>query len=194
MLVPSRFLILLLLITACELANNKLTLGQMDDPEEIVQKVEAYTDTTEVKPGQLITVKISVQLKAGWHTYPTQQEEKGANSFVNKISFPKSLDIIAVDKLMEPANAKFKAEPAIRVKKMAYYPGGGVWEQKVIISPKATVGEKTIKVNMTLSVCDKDNCLPPKKIPLEAKIKVQSGSPLPIDAKYQDTVKKALGH
>ena len=37
------------------------------------------------------------------------------------------------------------------------------------MSPKAAAGPATVKLTkFSLSVCDKDNCFPPKNVPVEA--------------------------
>ena len=43
-----------------------------------------------------------------------------------------------------------------------------------------------------LSVCDKDNCFPPKNVPVEAKLKVLDGPAVEVEKMYAEEVKKAL--
>jgi Thiol:disulfide interchange protein DsbD, N-terminal len=155
-----------------------------------VQKVEARFEPAAARPGEVVTLKIDVTLDAGWHTYPTVQKEKAARSYVNKITFPTEGPIIFVGSVIDPPDAKSKAEADIE--ELIYYPGGGTWERKAVVSPKATAGENTVKVKFRLSVCDKNVCLPPETLELEPKLKV-SGAPVAVDSKYKDEVEKALG-
>jgi hypothetical protein len=61
----------------------------------------------------------------------------------------------------------------------------------VVISPNAPAGKRTTKFTFTVLTCDKNNCLPPKKVPLEVSLNV-SGAPVPVDPKYKEDVAKAL--
>jgi Disulphide bond corrector protein DsbC len=160
------------------------------EPPKPVQKVEARFEPAEARPGELVTLKIDVKLEAGWHTYPTVQKDKAARSYVNRITFPTEGPIVFVGSIIDPPDPKSKAEADIE--ELIYYPGGGTWERKAVVSPKATAGESVAKVKFRLSVCDKNVCLPPETLELEAKLKV-SGSPVAVDPKYKDEVEKALG-
>src|SRR5438128_9064819 len=56
--------------------------------EKAVKKIEGKFDPAEAKPGQTVTFKLIVDLNDGYHTYPTVQPDKGAESFVNDIKVP----------------------------------------------------------------------------------------------------------
>ena len=44
----------------------------------------------------------------------------------------------------------------------------------------------------SLSVCDKNNCFPPKNVAVEASFKVLDGPAVAVDKAYADEVAKAL--
>ncbi len=158
--------------------------------EEIVKKAEARFEPAKAKPGETVTLKIKIDLINGWQTYPLVQPDKGAKSQTNRIVFPAGGPIVFVDSTIDPPNAKVKAEPLLGIEQLLYYPGGGVWERKAVIVPSAKTGKLAAKVKFTLLVCDKDNCLAPKTLELEASIDV-AGEPVAVDPKYKAEVDKA---
>ena len=159
--------------------------------EEIVKKAEARFVPDKAKPGQIVTLKINIELINGWHTYPLTQPDKGAKSQTNRVAFPTGGPIVFVDTTLDPVNPKEKAEPLLGIERMHYYPGGGVWDRKAVVVPSAQAGKLSSKVKFTLLICDKDNCLAPKVLELEANLEV-AGDPVPVDPKYRDEVEKAL--
>jgi hypothetical protein len=158
--------------------------------EQIVKKAEATFEPATAKPGQTVTLKVSVKLLDGWHTYPTMQPEKAAKTYQNKLTFPEGGPVVYVGEFDDPAGAKEKAEPLAMIERMLIYPGGATWERKAVVLPSAKPGEAASTVKFRVLVCDKDNCLPPKTLDLEAKLKV-AGDPVPVEKKYQAEVEKA---
>jgi len=158
-----------------------------------VKSVEAKFEPAEAKPGQLVTFKLIVVLEDGYHTYPLLQPDKQAASMVNKIDFPEPAGVVFVGDALDPAEPKSKAEPVLGIEEMLYYTGTVVYERKVVVSPKVAAGDLTVQIpKFTLSVCDKDNCFPPKKHTPEAKLKVLSGPAVAVDKKYAAEVEKAV--
>jgi hypothetical protein len=158
--------------------------------EEIVKKAEAKFEPAKARPGQTVTIKFNVELLKGWHTYPLTQPDKGAKSQTNRLVYPTSGPIVFVGQTIDPPDAKEKSEPVLGIEQLRYYPGGGTWERKAIVVPGAQAGKLSTKIKFSLLVCDKDNCLAPKPIELEATLEV-AGDPMPVDPKYKDEVEKA---
>jgi len=158
--------------------------------EDVVKKVEASFEPATAKPGQTVTLKVSVQLISGWHTYPLVQPEKAAKQFTNKLIFPSDGPVVYVGEIEDPPGAKEKAEPIAMIQKMHVYPGGAAWERKAVVLPSAQAGAAASKLKFKVLVCDKENCLPPKTLELEATLKV-AGAPVTVDPKYKDEVDKA---
>lgn len=158
-----------------------------------VKSVEASFEPASAKPGQTVTFKLTVTLEDGYYTYPLVQADKQAASMVNKLDFPAPAGVVFVGDAFDPANPKTKAEPALGIDEMLYYTGTVVYERKAVVSPKATAGELTVQLpKFLLSVCDKDNCFPPKKLTPEAKLKVLDGPAVQVDKAYADEVNKAV--
>jgi hypothetical protein len=164
-----------------------------DGPAKGVKTVEATVEPTEAKPGQTVTLKITVELAGGFHTYPTRQSDKNASSMVNKIAFPDVAGLIFVGEVIDPTNPETKAEPELGIKELKTYSGTIVYERKAVVSPKANSGEQVVKLKaVRLTVCDATNCYPPKTLTPQARFKVLDGPAVPVEKAYQDEVTKAL--
>lgn len=161
--------------------------------EKAVKKVSAEVKPAEAKPGQTVTLSVTVELHDGYHTYPTVQEDKGAAGMVNVFKFPAPGTVIFVGQLEDPKDYLTKAEPDIGIKDLRYYTGKVTFTRKAVVSPKATAGEATVKLTaFKLSVCDKDNCFPPKDVPVEVKLKVLDGPAVLVEKAFAQEVEKAL--
>ena len=157
-----------------------------------VKSVEATFDPPEAKPGQTVTFKLTVTLEDGYHTYPLVQTDKAAEGMVNKLEFPKGGAVVFVGDTFDPSGGKTKAEPALCIKEMLVFEGTVVYQRKAVVPPTAKAGELTVQVpKFVLSVCDKDNCFPPKTLKPEAKLKVLDGPAVEVDKKYAAEVEKA---
>lgn len=161
--------------------------------EKAVKKVEGKFTPAEAKPGQTVTFTLTVELNDGYHTYPTVQPDKQAAAMVNLIKFPEPGAVIFVGETQDPKDYAAKEEPDIGIKELRYNTGTVVYTRKAVVSPKASAGATTVKLdNFSLSVCDKNNCFPPKKVPVEASLKVLDGPPVPVEKAYAEEVMKAL--
>ena len=125
--------------------------------------------------------------------YPLEQFDPAATEMVNKWTFPDNTPLIFVSTPFDPAMPKKKAEPLLVIKEMLYYTGEVVYERRAIVSPKAKPGSVKIEgLEFRLSVCDKDNCFPAKKVTPEVALKVLDGPAVEVPAKYAKEVEAAL--
>lgn len=162
--------------------------------DKAVKRVTAEFVPAQVKPGQTVTFKLTVELNAGYHTYPVVQPDQAAAGMVNKLTFPPAAGVVFVGDTRDPLDFKTKAEPDLGIKELIYIPGTAVYERKVVVSPKAAAGPLTVKIPaFKLNVCDKDNCFPAKSLTPEATLKVLEGHAVEVEERYADEVKKALG-
>ena len=162
--------------------------------EKAVKKVSGEFTPAEAKPGQTVTLSVTVELNEGYHTYPTKQIDKMAEGMVNVLKFPDAGAVIFVDRVQDPKDPKTKADLEIGITELRYYEGKVTFTRKAVVSPKAAAGATSVKLAaFKLSVCDKSNCYPPKDVPVEAALKVLDGPAVPVQAEYADEVKKALG-
>jgi hypothetical protein len=162
--------------------------GQTSKAKDAVKKVQAVFEPAEAKPGQTVTLKITVQLADGYHTYPVVQPAPEAKYSVNAITFPKDGPLIFVGQTVDPVEPK---EKKVDDYELLVYPGGGTWIRRAVVPPTAKAGAVTAKVKFKLLVCDENTCFPPKTHDLEATLKILEGPAVPVDAKYKDEVEKA---
>jgi len=161
--------------------------------EKAVKKFEAKFEPAEAKPGQTVTLKITVDLNDGFHTYPTVQPDPGADNFVNIIKYPEAGNLIFVGKTNDPKDFDTKEEPILKIKELRVIPGTAVFTRKAVVSPKAAAGMLEMKLpEFRLQVCDKTNCFPGKKLEPIATLKVLDGPAVPVEKDFADEVKKAL--
>jgi hypothetical protein len=159
--------------------------------EQIIKKAEAKFEPADAKPGQTVTLKISLQLLDGWHTYPVTQLDKAAKSQSNKLTLPEGGAVVFVGGVVDPPEPQEKSEPLANIERILYYPGGGAWKCKAVVLPTTAAGTVSSKIAFRVLVCNQDNCLPPKTLDLEATLKV-SGEPVAVDPKYKKDVEKAM--
>ena len=160
-----------------------------------VQSVELTVDPPQAKPGQVVTLKLTVKLNDGFHTYPTRQKEKPAAGMVNKITFPDDVPgLLFVGETKDPEKADVKAEPELGIQELKTHHGTVVYERPAVVLPTAAAGERAVKLKtFRLNVCDEMNCFPPKTLTPEAKLTVTAGPAVEVPKEYAEAVKKALG-
>lgn len=173
-----------------------LCLAGADDrnPAEGVKKVELVVEPAEAKPGQTVTLKLTVTLAAGCHTYPFAQADKAAGNFVSKAKFPAAAvdGLIYVGDITATTDPESKPEPALGVKALQFFTTTVTFEKKAVVSPNAKPGELAAKIaSLKLNVCDERDCFKPTELKPEAKFKV-AGEPVAVEKQFADDVKKAL--
>ena len=103
------------------------------------------------KPGQEVTLKLTISPKIGCWTYPgnPRSGQTGVNTFV----LPDKGDVLFLQKFDDPKGHKIKKGGGDW-----YYPEEVVWNFKAIVNPSATPGKKKIDLEGTrLQVCNSKN-------------------------------------
>ena len=159
-----------------------------------VKSVQAKFEPADAKPGQTVTFTRTVDLNDGYHTYPTVQPDKAAAAMTNQLKFPDPGAVVFVGGVTDPPIYDVKSEPDLGIKEYRVNPGTVVYTRKAVVSPKATPGPAAVKLpTFRIQVCDKNNCFPPKAVPVEATLKVLPGPAVPVEAAYAAEVAKAVG-
>ena len=140
-----------------------------------VKSLELTVIPAEAKPGQTVTVRLTLELNEKYHTYPLAQPDPRASDQINKLNFPDAdpNGLIFVGTVKEPENPTKKAEPALGIKEMYLYSGIVTYERKAVVSPKASGTVSLTIPKFMLQVCDENNCFPPKTLKPEAKLTVR---------------------
>lgn len=160
-----------------------------------VKSVSAKFEPAEAKPGQTVTFRLTVDLNDGYYTYPTAQADKAAATMTNQLKFPAPGAVVFVGAVTDPPIFDEKSEPDLGIKAYRVNPGTAVYTRKAVVSPKAAAGPVSVKLPaVRLQVCDKNNCFPPKAVPVEATLKVLDGPAVPVDPAFAAEVAKAAGN
>ena len=154
--------------------------------DDIVTSVTAKVEPATVKRGETVKWTLRLQIADGWHTYPTVQADERSEAFVNKIAFPKPGDVVFVGDLKEPPT---KVHTEADGSKVAEIEGTAAWERSFVVHPNTKPGKVTISVPVTIAVCDKNTCLPPKKVMVDIVVTVSDAAPVKVDPKYEKEIK-----
>ncbi len=181
----NRFLLAVLLFPLATAAASAQFGGPRPKANEVLTKAEATILPATAKRGETVTWRFTVEIIPGWHTYPTVQVHPEALSYVTKFKFPKAGDVVFVGPVIDPPDVLKMAEPALNIKEkeLRYYENKAVWERKLVVSPDATPGPKTVTVAVALQVCDDTGCLPQNLTPA-AKFTISDEPAVPVDPQY----------
>ena len=165
--------------------------------EQTLRKFEVRFEPSEAKPGQTVTLKITLDPIDGFYTYPTVQPDPLAKSSANHIYFPAPSSVIFVGPFVDPADPKKKTETEDMNQQVLYYPSSVTWERKAVVSPHASPGLLTVNLKSPegmethFQVCDQSNCFNSRGT-VFAKLTVLAGEPVAIDSKYKEEVDNIL--
>ncbi|MCX7700619.1 MAG: hypothetical protein N2039_07055, partial [Gemmataceae bacterium] len=131
-------------------------------------KVTARFEPPQAKPGQLITWILRVELKNGFHTYPTKQisNHPEVDTLVTTLRKPRFGELVPVGEIIDPVAVPVKHDGH----EVLWIEGVGEWRMNFIVHPKATPGTKQFRFRGTLPVCDDKNCLAGEPPPTELTI------------------------
>lgn len=148
-----------------------------------VASVEVEVEPPEAKPGQEVTVKVTIKPKTGCYTYPANTDQISRNSF----NLPTSGDLIFVEPVEDPPGATEKRDPDTGdVEKV--YKSDATWKLKAIVSPDAEPGKKSVRLTGTrLQACNDTNCFNLNPSP-EVEFTVEDADPVDVPEKYQQIV------
>ncbi|MFO0938855.1 MAG: hypothetical protein U0798_20310 [Gemmataceae bacterium] len=158
-----------------------------------VKSVDLTVSPAEAKPGQTVTVLLTLELNEKYHTYPLTQPDSKAADMVNSITFPEAdlKGLIFVGKAKDPKNPIKKAEPLLGIKEFHTFEGIVTYERPAVVSPKAS-GTVSVSIpKFVIQVCDETNCFPVKTLNPACKLNV-AGPAVEISKEYKSDVEKAL--
>ncbi len=161
--------------------------------EKAVKKVEASFSPAEAKPGQTVTFSVTIELNDGLPHLPhcpDRQDGRGDGER-DQVPRPRRDHLRRQDRRPEGhedeggTGPRHRGVAVLHRHRDLHAQGGGVAEGR----GRPRSGEAT---TFRVSVCDKDNCFPPKAVPVEATLKVLDGPAVEVEKAYAEEVKKAL--
>jgi thiol:disulfide interchange protein DsbD len=157
-----------------------------------VAKVNVTLDPATAAPGQTVTLKITMELISGWHTYPTEQPDPEASAQVNKFDFPSQKDVVFVGTLQNPPGFVTTSDLTLNIKAMRQYEGKVVWTRPLVVRPDAQPAKTKVRVVLLqVLACDETHCLPPARLSPEVELTI-TGDPKEVEPQYREQVQKAL--
>ncbi|MGL4420554.1 MAG: hypothetical protein ACRCZF_07810, partial [Gemmataceae bacterium] len=164
-------------------------------PPEGVRKATLRIEPAEAKPGQTVTLKVELVLNPGCRVYPFRQTDKAADSFRSRVKFPANTaeGAIYVGEMTSSTEPETKSEPELMIEKLQFYTGTVLFEQKIVISPKAAAGELEIKTtSLKFNICDEKDCFKPTDLKPVGKVKVLAGPAAAVEKEFAEAVEKVL--
>jgi thiol:disulfide interchange protein DsbD len=147
---------------------------------DVVPKIEATVEPSTAARGQTVTLKLTMELKPGWHTYPTRQVDPEAQSQVNVFEVVDGKDVAAVGGWEDPSGFKAASDSDLNIKELRTYEGTVVWTHRLVVRPEATPGKTKVTVKLTQALaCDESHCLPPPRgLVREAELTISDAPPV----------------
>ena len=150
-------------------------------------------DPAAAKPGQTVTLTVTVVLPAGRHTYPTRQPDKAAADFVTTLKFPAAGPVVFVGDVTDPVKFTAKSEPELGIKELRTVAGTVTFTRKLVVNPRQAAGPLTVSLpELKLPVCEGDRCEPAKLFKPAGTLTVLPGPAVAVEPKYAAAVEKAL--
>jgi thiol:disulfide interchange protein DsbD len=125
------------------------------------------------KPGEVVKLTISGNIRPGYHTYPiTQRTPDWLESGLSRIEFEPSADFKPIWRPFTESQPEFETEQdgsTVLVHRRPF-----TWAQDILIQPNAPPGRKPLRFSIKGQVCDDHGCVP-LTYPLQVDIDVTQG-------------------
>lgn len=145
--------------------------SQIEAQEERME-VTGTLSVKEAAPGEVFTLKLKLDVKEGFHTYPTRQKDPNAAAFVATIKV-KGGDQALVERkgdVKEP-ETKDKLDTTLGAT-IGTYEHPVEMEVPLAIKAKVTAGTAKFTISFVSQVCDEMGCVPySKSMDFEIKVK-----------------------
>ncbi len=117
------------------------------------------------KPGDTVTLAITLKIEDGWHTYSiTQPPDQAATATVIKAE--NSNGLVPLDDTFAPSAPPTIKELTVGTQKFKQevYHGEVTWTRRYRVEPSASTGNFGLSGSIRYQVCTEQQCLLPKKI------------------------------
>lgn len=130
------------------------------------------------KPGDKVTLGVTMHLEGGWHTYSTTQKES-AGSTTTKITLIKGKSLVPIGDAFRPDHApELSAKGTDNLESKEEYHGDVTWTRRFKFAPQAGESGLGIEGKIHYGVCNEATCLPPHTVDFTLGDVKQAG-PLP---------------
>jgi thiol:disulfide interchange protein DsbD len=128
-------------------------------------------DPTTARRGEVVTMHLSATPKTPWYIYSHTLKATGPTPTQFKFDLPPGVQTLGTIEAPEP-NRKFDQGFQAEVE---YYHNPVVFLQKVLVGDSATTGQLQIKGKVRFQSCTETSCMPPKDVPFDLPLTVESG-------------------
>jgi DsbC/DsbD-like thiol-disulfide interchange protein len=126
-------------------------------------EIRVTLDSKDAVAGATIMAKVKLDVKPGFHTYPTKQKTEEAKDFITTISVKEGgrVPVERTGDIKEPT-PKEKMDPELKV-------NVGIFEEPVELEVPLKIkagtrpGQAKFTLTIATQVCDKEGCVPFKK-------------------------------
>jgi thiol:disulfide interchange protein DsbD len=134
--------------------------------------VSAQVTPEKAKPGDRVTLEVTVEFQPGYHTYAIEQPDLKA--VATKITLDSDAPLQLSGTWTEsPPHGKFDDVLKALINT---HEGKATFSHELVVPGDAAVGEHMVSGSIKLTVCDATGCLPPKDEPFEATVVVEASS------------------
>ncbi len=150
-----------------------------------VGTISAEVIPAKAKPGQVVTLKFTIEPKRGWYTYATSTGKVKLRPEPTEL--PQERNLYIVGATADPAGSETKIDDG---KVLPIYKKAATWELKAIVSPKATPGIQPVSFEgFAVQICD-ESCLNAREGDFpKTSLEVLPGPADAVPAEYQSELK-----
>ncbi len=177
--------------------------AQIEDPFDTktptkfsdVATITAEVVPAQAKRGETVKFRITATPKPGAWVYPLQADQ----DYKTRLVTPPAGELIFVTPPVDPPGFPWKTKQEMigtNEYTVTYSPAPVTWEFQAVVSPKATPGKKTIRLDDLSEIpgCNDKGCVITRKDDVPgASFEVLPGDPVPVNEQYRAVVEKALG-
>ncbi len=133
-----------------------------------------WIEPARAQPGQRLALKIEARLDEGWHIYSLTMGEDGTGPRKTVITLTETAGLKPVGSFQPDVKPTTDFDAAVGVK-TEYHEGKVVWTQVLEVPGLSKPGPYTVQGTIAHQICSLKSCLPPLKLPFEAKLTVDAG-------------------
>jgi suppressor for copper-sensitivity B len=127
-------------------------------------KLNFLLSPADPKPGDIVTLGVTMSLDPDWHTYSTTQKE-GSGSTTTKIDLKLTKNLVPIGETFTPSRApEAISKEAANLEPKEVYHGEITWIRKFKFQPTAGVEGFGVSGSIHYGICNQAMCLPPQTI------------------------------
>ncbi len=160
-----------------------------------VKSIDVRFDPTEAKPGQVVSLVVTINLADNWLTYPTLQPNPEISASKTRITLPSTASVVFLEGVKGAGpitDPPFRTATVGSLGEKRYYKQSVEWRIAAIVRPDAMAGKQDVKVGLNVIACvERKNadgttteaCLNPERVTKTAVLTILDSPAIDISAK-----------